>query len=218
LRFEFGQHLYLPPRFSGRPEEDIDEFVKDYRLYFTAAEIATNNPAGKQRALLLFQSCLKDDTSCWYETNLYGKKWHLNYIRCGNTLANMAAVVALNNANITAAMIAAPDGTAAPALLGGATGATVIPVHNVHTDEDWEQYAGGCPVDAAIPTNAPNGVLNNNNYIVLPDINISQVIIHETKIKMAKMAKMVEIISIWTLPKVGMAKITSYYIILIRYK
>jgi hypothetical protein len=45
--------------------------------------------------------------------------------------------------------------------------------------------------------------------------------IHETKIKMAKMVKMVEmveIISTWTLPKVEMAEITSYYIILIRYK
>jgi hypothetical protein len=46
-------------------------------------------------------------------------------------------------------------------------------------------------------------------------------IIHETKIKMAKMVKMVEmikIISTWTLPKVEMSEITSYYIILIRYK
>ncbi|PKB97300.1 hypothetical protein RhiirA5_433401 [Rhizophagus irregularis] len=87
----------------------------------------------------------------------------------------MAAVVALNNANITAAMINAPDGTPAPALPGGATGATVIPAHNVHTDEDWS-LAGGCPVDAGTATNAPNGALNNNNHIVLPDINISQVI------------------------------------------
>jgi hypothetical protein len=46
-------------------------------------------------------------------------------------------------------------------------------------------------------------------------------IIHETEIKMAemvKMVKMVKIISTWTLPKVEMAEITSYYIILIRYK
>jgi hypothetical protein len=45
--------------------------------------------------------------------------------------------------------------------------------------------------------------------------------IHETEIKMAemvKMVKMVKIISTWTLPKVEMAKIMSYYIILIRYK
>jgi hypothetical protein len=42
--------------------------------------------------------------------------------------------------------------------------------------------------------------------------------IHETKIKMAEMVEMVKIISTWTLPKVEMAEITSYYIILIRYK
>jgi hypothetical protein len=48
--------------------------------------------------------------------------------------------------------------------------------------------------------------------------NISVWSIHETEIKMAKMVEMVEIISTWTLPKVEMAKITSYYIILIRYK
>jgi hypothetical protein len=46
-------------------------------------------------------------------------------------------------------------------------------------------------------------------------------VIHETKIKMAEMVKMVEMVEIiltWTLPKVEMAEITSYYIILIRYK
>jgi len=72
-------------------------------------------------------------------------------------------------------MINAPDGTLAPVLPARATGATVILAHNVHTDEDWS-LAGGCPVDAGTATNALNGVLNNNNHIVLPDINISQVI------------------------------------------
>ncbi|GES95095.1 hypothetical protein GLOIN_2v1886689 [Rhizophagus clarus] len=170
-----GMAGYAPKRFSGRADEDIDEFVKDYRLYLTAANIATGNPAGKQRALELFWSCLTDEASRWAEDKLKGKKWRLNHVRCGNALANMAGVVALNNANITAAMINAPDGTPPPGLPAGATGATVIPAHNVHTDEDWS-LAGGCPVDAGTATNAPNGVLNNNNHIVLPDINISQVI------------------------------------------
>jgi hypothetical protein len=48
--------------------------------------------------------------------------------------------------------------------------------------------------------------------------------IHETEIKMAKMAKMVKMVKMvkiiltWTLPKVEIAEITSYYIILIKYK
>jgi len=42
-------------------------------------------------------------------------------------------------------------------------------------DEDWS-LAEGCPVDAGITTNVSNRVLNNNNHIILPDINISQVI------------------------------------------
>ncbi|GET62210.1 hypothetical protein GLOIN_2v1778046 [Rhizophagus irregularis DAOM 181602=DAOM 197198] len=166
---------YAPKRFSGRADEDIDEFIKDYRLYLTAANITTANAGGKQRALELFWSCLTDEASHWAEDKLKGKKWRLNHVRCGNALANMAAVVALNNANITAAMINAPDGTPPPGLPAGATGATVIPAHNVHADEDWS-LAGGCPVDAGTATNAPNGALNNNNHIVLPDINISQVI------------------------------------------
>ncbi|GBB99223.1 hypothetical protein RclHR1_34540001 [Rhizophagus clarus] len=87
----------------------------------------------------------------------------------------MGVVVALNTANITLAMINAPDGTPPPGLLAGATGTTVIPAHNVHADEDWS-LAGRCPVDAGTPTNTPNGVLNNNNHIVFSDINISQVI------------------------------------------
>ncbi|RGB31648.1 hypothetical protein C1646_763852 [Rhizophagus diaphanus] len=129
-----GMAGYTPKRFSGRANEDIDEFIKDYRLYLTVANITTTN-AG----------------------------------------ANMAAVVVLNNANITAAMIIAPDGTPPPGLAAEATGATVILTHNVYADEDWS-LASGCPIDAGIATNAPNGALNNNNHIVLPDINISQVI------------------------------------------
>ncbi|CAI2186889.1 5172_t:CDS:2, partial [Funneliformis geosporum] len=168
-----GMAGYAPKRFSGRADEDIDEFIKDYRLYLTAANITTANAGGKQRALELFRSCMTDEASRWVEDKLIGKKWRLNHVRCGNALANMAAVVVLNNANITATMINAPDGTPVPALPGGATDATVIPTHNVHTDEDWS-LAGGCLVDAGTATNAPNGALNNNNHIVLPDINIKQ--------------------------------------------
>ncbi|CAI2192347.1 17599_t:CDS:1, partial [Funneliformis geosporum] len=72
-----------------------------------------------------------------------------------------------------AAMINAPDSTPAPALSNEATGITVILAHNVHMDEDWS-LAGGCPVDADMTINALNGALNNNNYIILSDINISQ--------------------------------------------
>jgi hypothetical protein len=127
------------------------------------------------RALELFRSCLTDEVSRWVEDKLISKKWRLNHVRCENALANMAAIVALNNAGITAAMINAPDGILPPALPAGVTGATVIPIHNVHTNKDWS-LAGGCPVDAGTATNAPNGILNNNNHIVLPDISISQVI------------------------------------------
>ena len=166
---------YAPKRFSGRVDEDIDEFIKDYRLYLTVTNIITANAGGKQRALELFRSCLTDEVSRWIEDKLIGKKWQLNHVRCGNALANMAAVVALNNANITAAMINAPDDTLALALLAETTDATVILAHNVHMDEDWS-LAGGCPIDVGTATNALNGVLNNNNHIVLSDINISQVI------------------------------------------
>jgi hypothetical protein len=173
--YHIGMAGYAPKRFSGRADEDIDEFIKDYRLYLTASGIATGNPAGKQRALELFRSSLTGEASDWVESKLIGKKWRLNHVALGNALANMGAVLALNNAGINGAMINAPDGTPPPALPAGATGALVIPAHNVHTDEDWS-YAGGCPVDAITPTNAPNGALNNVNPIVLPDINISQVI------------------------------------------
>jgi len=164
---------YPPPRFAGRAEDDLDEHIKNFRLYLTAAGIVTNNPAGKQRALALWQSCLTGDASNWRETKIAGKKFRLNHVACGNNVANMTAIVAFNNAGITAAMINAPDGTPPPALPAGATGATVIPAHNVHIDEDWS-LAGGCAVDAGTPDNFPDGVRNNNNPIVLPDINISQ--------------------------------------------
>ncbi|CAB5149882.1 unnamed protein product [Rhizophagus irregularis] len=92
------------------------------------------------------------EASRWVEDRLIGKKWRLNHVRCGNALANIAAVVGLNNAQITATIINAPYGTIPPALPADATSATVISAHNVHADEDWS-YAGGCPVDAATATN-----------------------------------------------------------------
>src|SRR5581483_2666806 len=38
-----GMAGYAPKKFSGRADEDIDEFIKDYRLYLTAANITTAN-------------------------------------------------------------------------------------------------------------------------------------------------------------------------------
>ncbi|RGB33234.1 hypothetical protein C1646_761954 [Rhizophagus diaphanus] len=149
-----GMAGYAPKRFSGRADKDIDEFIKDYRFYLMAANITTANADSKQRALELFQSCLTDEVSRWVKEKL---------------------IVASNNANINGTMINAPDGTLPLALLARATGATVIPAYNVHADEDWS-LAGGCPVDTGTATNASNGAINNNNQIVLPDINISQVI------------------------------------------
>ncbi|UZO11287.1 uncharacterized protein OCT59_002858 [Rhizophagus irregularis] len=141
----------------------------------TTAGIVTNNPAGKQRAIALFESCLTGKASDWFKQKLKNKKWRLTHVRCGNAVANMAAIIAMNNANITATRINAPDGTVPPAWPAACTGTHIIPAHDVHTDEDWF-YAGGEPVDNATPNNVPNGVLNNNNAIVFPDINISQVI------------------------------------------
>jgi hypothetical protein len=66
---------YAPKRFSGRADEDIDEFIKDYRLYLMAVNITTANAGGKQRALELFWSCLTDEASRWVEDKLKGKKW-----------------------------------------------------------------------------------------------------------------------------------------------
>jgi hypothetical protein len=170
-----GMAGYPPPKFAGRAEDDLEEHIRDYRRYLTAAGIATNNAAGKERARSLWASCLTGDASNWYLTKIQGKKFRLNHVAVGNNLANMGAIRALNNAQINGLMINAPDGTPPPALPAGANGAFVIPAHNVHVDEDWS-YAGGCAVDAGTPNNFPNGGTNNNNPIVFPDINISQII------------------------------------------
>ncbi|CAG8638214.1 7008_t:CDS:1, partial [Rhizophagus irregularis] len=61
---------YTLKRFSGRADENIDEFIKDYRLHFMAANITTANAGGKQRALELFRSCLTDEALRWIENRL----------------------------------------------------------------------------------------------------------------------------------------------------
>ncbi|CAG8487894.1 10312_t:CDS:2, partial [Funneliformis mosseae] len=130
---------YASKRFSGKADEDIDEFIKDYRIYLTVVNITT--------------------------ANVGGKKCRLNHVRYENALANIATIVALNNANITATIINASDGILLPTLPVKATSITVILVHNVHIDEDWS-LTRGYHVDADTATNAPNGVLNNNNHIL----------------------------------------------------
>ncbi|CAG8453532.1 2273_t:CDS:2 [Funneliformis caledonium] len=73
----------------------------------------------------------------------------------------MAAVCALNNGQITAHQINAPDGIVVPVLPAGATGMKI-------------SFMLGCAVDPVTANNISNGATNNNNQIVLPDINISQ--------------------------------------------
>ncbi|PKC05464.1 hypothetical protein RhiirA5_420905 [Rhizophagus irregularis] len=130
-----GMAGYTLKRFSGRADENIDEFIKDYRLHLMAANITTANAGGKQRALELFRSCLTNEALCWIENRLI------------------------------AAMINAPDGTLAPALPAGATSATVISAHNVHVNEDWSLAGGcpvdaGTATNA--PNGALN---NNNHIV-----------------------------------------------------
>ena len=74
----------------------------------------------------------------------------------------MVTVRALNNGQITAFQINAPDETVASTLPAGATGALVIPAHDVHTDKDWS-YAERCAVDPAMANNISNEATNNNN-------------------------------------------------------
>jgi len=66
---------YALKKFLDKVDEDIDKFIKDYRLYLMAANIIITNVKGKQRALELFQLCLTSETSCWIKDKLIGKKW-----------------------------------------------------------------------------------------------------------------------------------------------
>ena len=84
----------------------------------------------------------------------------------------MATIRALNNGQITALQINAPDETVASVLPARTTETFVILTHDVHTDKDWS-YAERCTVNPTMANNIPNRVTNNNNQIVLPDINIS---------------------------------------------
>ncbi|PKC70961.1 hypothetical protein RhiirA1_390928 [Rhizophagus irregularis] len=78
-----GMAWYPPPRFSDSAHEDVDNFIKDFRLYVTASGMTTNNAAGKQRVLAFFESCLTGKAADWYEQKLKNKKGRLTHIRCG---------------------------------------------------------------------------------------------------------------------------------------
>jgi hypothetical protein len=65
---------YTPKKFSGRADEDIDKYIKDYRLYLVTSNITIANTGGKQRALKLFRLCMTGEASRWVEDKLIGKK------------------------------------------------------------------------------------------------------------------------------------------------
>ncbi len=54
---------YISKRFSNKANEDIDEFIKDYKLYLMVANININNMDNKQKVLKLFQLYLTDKIS-----------------------------------------------------------------------------------------------------------------------------------------------------------
>ncbi len=86
----------------------------------------------------------------------------------------MTTIVTLNNANINNIMINASNSTLLLALSVKTTGVIVILMHNIHANKNWS-FTERYPVDTSTVTNILNKILNNN-HIVFPDINISQII------------------------------------------
>ncbi|GES82771.1 hypothetical protein GLOIN_2v1886689 [Rhizophagus clarus] len=129
--------------------EESEEQVEKLQCQIRTISLDVAEEAMDRAQIFALQNNLAHLRMAGYAPKIFaGKKWQLNHVRCGNAIANIAAIVTLNNANINATMINVPDSTPLSALPVGATGATIIPAHNVHADEDWS-YAEGCPVNAA---------------------------------------------------------------------
>ncbi|CAG8743869.1 9790_t:CDS:2, partial [Funneliformis caledonium] len=125
---------------------------------------------GKQRALALWQSTLTDNTSQWHETKIAGKKFRLNHVAVGNNLANMATVP----------------------LPARATGALIIPAHDVHTDEDWS-YAGDTLQELYLWRTTYTTEVRKQQELIFGNLIQNNLLIREYYRKLCKYAKLAQI-------------------------
>src|SRR5262249_54384708 len=68
---QIGMVGYRPPIFYGRPEDDPEDFLRDFQRYVVASQInvapGAGQAPGRAEALGLLISCLKGPAKQWYQ-------------------------------------------------------------------------------------------------------------------------------------------------------
>src|SRR5277367_1674458 len=137
---------YRPPEYSGLLSEDLEEHIRQYKLFLGGSGIG-NDYAGKIRALNIWLASLKGPARDFYDDKLAGKNWELHHVDSRVNVANIAAAGAVpalpNMPGIRALPNAGGAGVGIGASLINAalqptfTGAQTIPVDDFHIDQNW---------------------------------------------------------------------------------
>src|SRR5271154_4190299 len=91
--------VYRPPKYSRLPSEDLEEHIRQYKLFLGGSGIG-NDYARKIRALNIWLAGLKGPARDFYDDKLAGKIWELHHVDSRVNVANIAAtraVLALPN-------------------------------------------------------------------------------------------------------------------------
>ena len=85
---------YRLPEYSGLPSEDLEEYIRQYKLFLGGSGIS-NDYAGKIRALNIWLAGLKGPARDFYDDKLAGKNWELHHVDSRVNVANIAAARAV---------------------------------------------------------------------------------------------------------------------------
>src|SRR5436190_3098979 len=86
------------PVFNGTEEDDLELFISLYLGYIASVNVNYQdhggNPAGAKRAFGILRSCMQGPAAIWFDRELTGKNWKIEYIH-KNGVATLNALCAL---------------------------------------------------------------------------------------------------------------------------
>lgn len=169
------------PTYDGSEEADFDLFVSHYLGHLGAVNVnpcdLAGNPSGASRAMGILRGSLQGRAAEFFDRELAGKRWEIQYIHKNGVIANLAGLQALivpegalgPNANT----YVNPSTARTYSLVAGnalhTIGGSFIPTGLRFMDNEAWERSGGRPTNE--PANEPrNHIAGNGHPFVLAQI------------------------------------------------
>lgn len=172
------------PTFNGTENDDLDKFIALYRGHLNSININSldlvANPSGSARATGILRGCMQGFAAEWFDRELTGKNWEVQYIH-KNGVALLGAFQALvipegvGGPNANTYVNPSPAHTYA-GIAGNALdtiGGAFIPTGLRFMDNDAWRRSGGRPTNTA-PNPLRNDVAGNGGPIIFEGISPDQ--------------------------------------------